>query len=98
MIAPPSGTRIWIAAGVTDMRRGFDGLAALVQTQLEADPFWARSLPFADDAVIGSNCCGGTATDCALQTPGTRPFCWAASEQRQRVADGGAVVDAVGGH
>lgn len=65
MIAPPSGTRIWIAAGVTDMRRGFDRLAALVQTQLEADPFWARSLPFADDAVIGSNCCGGTATDCA---------------------------------
>jgi transposase len=39
MIAPPAGTRIWIATGVTDMRRGFDGLAALVQTQLEADPF-----------------------------------------------------------
>ena len=39
MIAPPTGTRIWIAAGVTDMRRGFDGLAALVQTQLEANPF-----------------------------------------------------------
>lgn len=39
MISPPAGTRIWIAAGVTDMRRGFDGLAALVQTQLEADPF-----------------------------------------------------------
>lgn len=32
MIAPPAGTRIWIAAGVTDMRRGFDGFAALVQT------------------------------------------------------------------
>lgn len=39
MISPPAGTRIWIAAGVTDMRRGFDGLAALVQTQLKADPF-----------------------------------------------------------
>jgi transposase len=39
MITPPSGTRIWIAAGVTDLRRGCDGLAALVQTQLEADPF-----------------------------------------------------------
>jgi len=23
-----AGTRIWIAAGVTDMRRGFQGLAA----------------------------------------------------------------------
>ncbi|MGG4598344.1 IS66 family insertion sequence element accessory protein TnpB [Pseudomonas aeruginosa] len=37
MISPPAGARIWIAAGVTDMRRGFDGLAALVQTQLKAD-------------------------------------------------------------
>ncbi len=39
MIAPPSGTHIWIAAGYTDMRRGFDGLAALVQQQLEVNPF-----------------------------------------------------------
>ncbi len=34
MIGPPAGTRIWIAAGVTDMRRGMYGLAALVQTTL----------------------------------------------------------------
>ncbi len=39
MIAPPSGTRIWLAAGVTDMRRGFDGLAAIVQEKLAANPF-----------------------------------------------------------
>ena len=32
MIDFPAGTRIWIAAGVTDMRRGFDGLSAQVQT------------------------------------------------------------------
>jgi transposase len=32
-------TRIWIAAGVTDMRRGFDGLSAKVQTVLEQQPF-----------------------------------------------------------
>lgn len=38
MITFPTGTRIWIAAGVTDMRRGFTGLSAAVQTQLEADP------------------------------------------------------------
>ena len=36
---PPASTRIWLVAGVTDMRRGFDGLAALVQVQLQADPF-----------------------------------------------------------
>ncbi len=32
-------THIWIAAGVTDLRRGFDGLSALVQTKLEQSPF-----------------------------------------------------------
>jgi transposase len=39
VIGWPSGTRVWLAAGVTDMRLGFDGLAARVQTQLRADPF-----------------------------------------------------------
>ena len=46
MIGPPAGTRIWIAAGVTDMRRGVDGLAALVQTKLEADPFSGQIFVF----------------------------------------------------
>ena len=39
MIAPPTGTRIWIAAGVTDLRRGFTGLSAVVQTILQQSPF-----------------------------------------------------------
>lgn len=39
MIAPPAGTRVWLAAGITDMRRGMHGLAALVQTTLSEDPF-----------------------------------------------------------
>lgn len=39
MIGLPSGTRIWLAAGLTDMRRGMDGLAALVQEKLDAQPF-----------------------------------------------------------
>jgi transposase len=38
MIAPPGNTQIWIAAGVTDLRRGFTGLSALVQTKLEQNP------------------------------------------------------------
>jgi transposase len=38
MIGLPSNTQIWIAAGVTDLRRGFDGLSALVQTKLEKSP------------------------------------------------------------
>jgi transposase len=39
MIGLPAGTQIWLAAGVTDMRRGFDGLAALVTSALLEDPF-----------------------------------------------------------
>ena len=39
VIQLPAGTRIWIAAGVTDMRRGFDGLSAQVQTVLHEQPF-----------------------------------------------------------
>ena len=39
MIGLPSGPRVWLAAGVTDMRKGMDGLAALVQTTLAENPF-----------------------------------------------------------
>ena len=39
MMALPANTRIWIAAGVTDLRRGFTGLSALVETKLEQKPF-----------------------------------------------------------
>jgi transposase-like protein len=43
MIAPPGNTQIWIAAGVTDLRRGFTGLSALVQTNLEQIPSMAST-------------------------------------------------------
>lgn len=39
MIALPPGARVWLAAGHTDMRRGFDGLARQVQGVLRQDPF-----------------------------------------------------------
>ncbi|TDG16557.1 IS66 family insertion sequence element accessory protein TnpB, partial [Paracraurococcus ruber] len=39
MLGPPPGTRVFLACGVTDMRKGFDGLAALVQTVLAQDPY-----------------------------------------------------------
>lgn len=58
MIAPPSGVRIWLAGGVTDMRKGFDGLAMsgtpsrqrdgnpTVQQQLGKDPFGGQMFVF----------------------------------------------------
>lgn len=34
-----TGIRIWLAAGVTDLRRGFHGLSAQVQTVLNEQPY-----------------------------------------------------------
>ena len=41
MIGLPAETRVWLASGATDMRRGFDGLALLVQEALKHDPHCA---------------------------------------------------------
>ena len=38
MIGLPSETRVWLASRATDMRRGFDGLALMVQETLKRDP------------------------------------------------------------
>ena len=39
MTAVPGGARIWVATGVTDMRKGMHGLGLLVQEGLKRDPF-----------------------------------------------------------
>jgi transposase len=39
MIGPPPGTRVYLACGVTDMRRGFDSLSAQVESVLKLDPY-----------------------------------------------------------
>lgn len=46
MIGLPPGTKVWLACGVTDMRKGFDGLAALVQLSLHEDPFSGQLFVF----------------------------------------------------
>jgi transposase len=38
MIPVPSGVRVWIATGHTDMRRGMNGLALQLQEGLRRDP------------------------------------------------------------
>jgi transposase len=47
MIGPRAGTRVWLAAGVTDMRSGIDSLAAKVQVALTEDPFSVTGKPTA---------------------------------------------------
>ena len=38
MIPVPSGVRVWLATGHTDMRKGFPGLSLQVQEVLQRDP------------------------------------------------------------
>jgi transposase len=38
MIGPGSGARVYLACGTIDMRKGIDGLAALVQADLRQKP------------------------------------------------------------
>jgi transposase len=42
----PMGTRVWLAAGTTDMRKGFTGLCALVQNTLASNPFCGQVFVF----------------------------------------------------
>ena len=38
MIGPGTGVRVYLACGITDMRKGIDGLAALAQDHLRQKP------------------------------------------------------------
>ena len=46
MIGLPPSSRVWLAAGVTDLRKGFDGLAAIVKTTLAEDPYSGHLFAF----------------------------------------------------
>lgn len=46
MIPVPVRTRVWLAAGVTDMRKGFNGLSALAEKVLLADPYCGHLFVF----------------------------------------------------
>jgi transposase len=49
MIPVPVGTRVWLAAGHTDMRKGFDGLAMHVQETLKRDPHGGQMRKLGED-------------------------------------------------
>ena len=48
MIAVGPATRVFLAVGVTDMRKGYDGLHALVANQLGEDPLSGHLFVFAN--------------------------------------------------
>ena len=46
MIPVPGNTRVWLVAGVTDMRRGFNTLAAQAEQVLAEDPYSGHMFVF----------------------------------------------------
>lgn len=46
MMSLPAGSRIWIVAGITDMRKGFNGLASRVQNTLRDNTFSGQVFMF----------------------------------------------------
>ena len=46
MISAPPGVRVYLACGTTDMRKGMDGLAMVVQQVLSEDPFGGAAYAF----------------------------------------------------
>jgi transposase len=46
VIPTPNGTRVWLAAGVTDMRKGFAALAAQAEATLRQNPFTGHLFVF----------------------------------------------------
>lgn len=56
MIGLPVGTRVWLAARVTDMRAGFNSLAGKVQTVLERDPFLCDASEYVAAKMMSAAC------------------------------------------
>lgn len=46
MMFVPAGVKVHLALGYTDMRKGMDGLAMLVQETLKKDPFSGHLFAF----------------------------------------------------
>ena len=98
----PSGVKIHVALGVTDMRKGLDGLAMLVQGALKQDPFSGhlflfrgRKADLLEDPVVG-----WLGSLPVHQEAGAEPVLVADRGRGDRYgdADHGAAVDADRGH
>lgn len=58
MMGLPAGTRIWLAAGITDMRFGMNGLAAKVQIHSLKILWLATCLYSGESVATWLKCCG----------------------------------------
>ena len=98
MIALPAGTRVWIAAGATDMRKGMNGLAALVQTALAKDPFCGHVFVFRGRRGDQVKLLWWSGDGMNLYLKRLERGRFAAGRQRRGVPERGAVVDAARRH
>jgi transposase len=111
MTPVPANTRVWLAAGVTDMRRGFTTLAAQAEQTLKQDPFAGHPFVFRGRrgdliktiSLSGMKSCaaghpvGWTRRMSILEAAREGQVRLAIGEGRQDCADGGATGDAAGG-
>jgi len=93
MIPVPTATQIWVACGSTDMRRGFDGLAVMVQEVIKKDPYSGHLFAFRGKRADRINILWWDGTGLCL-TAGAWPFCLATDAGGSCDADAGAIVDA----
>lgn len=100
MVGLPANTRVWIVAGHTDMRKGFDGLAALVQTALAQNPFKGHVFIFRGRRgdIVKLLRFDGRGLMLLVKRLERGRFVWPQGHFGQRVAHAGTVVDAGGGH
>ena len=96
MIPVPSSTRVWLACGVTDMRKGFPGLAAQAERVLEADPHCGHLFIYRGRRgdLIKMIWWGRPGCVPVLEASGARPFRLAVCVGGEGCGDAGAAVDA----
>ena len=98
MIGMPTGARIWIVAGVTDLRRGFAGLSGMVQTALTENPFSGHVLVFRGKRgdLLKVLWWSGDGLSLLREKTGARKIHLAASDERNSVTHAGTAIDVAG--
>jgi transposase len=89
MFALSPATRVYLAAGPTDLRQGFNGLVALAQNVLEADPLSGHLFIFCNRTRTRVKVlwCDGSGLWCATKRLEQGRFSWPALESgAQRVS------------
>ncbi len=71
MMIVPAGVKVHLALGYTDMRKGMDGLAMLVQDTLKKDPFSGHLFAFRGKRAQIIKILFWTETGCACSPSGS---------------------------